>query len=303
MPSHSDDSNSVPQPDQVIDAFQQSCEREYVSPEYVNFRIDLLKAQVNVYDRLVQDLSSAPPSPPGDSPIHPDDFPFDREVLNDLFQEVISVMRNRAGGTSGPTVDYLTAIANEYDDAIDCLTRHCAFLRRTADLNELAEQFNVPVDPLMFIGRILAAPFVTVAVDRLIEYRSSLDTEFDVTPTTSEGTCPYCASPASLSILRQSDGRRLLCCGLCGQRWFFHRVQCPFCEAQQTIEMLTVTEKPVHWIDRCTGCNTYLKTIDERTFSESTSAIALVEATATLYLDLIADDQGAIGPLPYCALR
>ncbi len=46
------------------------------------------------------------------------------------------------------------------------------------------------------------------------------------------------------------------------------------------------------WIEVCEKCKRYIKTVDEGKLSENEDVLPLVEDTATLYLDLIAQREG-----------
>ena len=67
--------------------------------------------------------------------------------------------------------------------------------------------------------------------------------------------------------------------------------------------MLTIDVGEHRWIETCQSCNRYLKTIDERKLPEGEEIIPVVEATATLYLDLIAEQEGCRSGEPYVAIR
>ena len=66
------------------------------------------------------------------------------------------------------------------------------------------------------------------------------------------------------------DGRRRLACGLCGTRWRFPRLECPFCRNRnhEKLGFLevegpgNVTEG--YRVDVCEACGRYIKTLDRR---------------------------------------
>ena len=83
----------------------------------------------------------------------------------------------------------------------------------------------------------------------------------------------------------------------------FPRLQCPFCDAENQVRMISPGPDAPRWVESCAACKSYLKMVDERKLPAETEVIPLVEEVATLYLDFIAEKQGCRPTLPYVAMR
>jgi len=103
--------------------------------------------------------------------------------------------------------------------------------------------------------------------------------------------CPTCGALPAMAHLRESDrGReRVLSCGLCGTRWRYARIGCPFCR-NDTVERMGVLEpegEASFRIDFCRECNSYLKTYVGR----GGESLALSD-WSTLHLDAACAGHG-----------
>jgi FdhE protein len=274
--------------------------REDASEDYVRFRIELLKAQAAVRQALARSASPPPPSgvavaesEAGNPPLGPDDIPFDRALLGSLVRDLAAALQRR--GRRSEDVTHLFAAMAKDPALLETLARRAAFGPDEAFLTSLARRLRVSPEDLLFLGRALAAPFVREAVCRLKK-------RVRVTAPEGLGRCPYCGSSPGLAKLRREEGRRILFCSLCGEGWEFARVACPLCGRGRALGMLSIGADP-RWIETCEECKGYLKTTDERELPEGEVIVPLVEATMTLYLDLIAEKEGYARGLPYAALR
>ena len=106
-------------------------------------------------------------------------------------------------------------------------------------------------------------------------------------------SCPYCASPPLLAILRPEGegGKRSLLCGRCFTEWEFRRLLCPNCgeEGQNKLAVFTAQEFPHIRVEACDTCRRYLKAID---LTRDGRAVPEVDELASVTLDLWADGQG-----------
>lgn len=274
--------------------------RAYAAPEYVQFRIALLMAQTAVCDALVDSAvpqvstlarrhgkAKGPPLAAGD-------VTLDRALLNGLLEDLATALNGHGGDSE--VLAHLAAATAEDPDLLERLARKAAFGPDEGFLASLCQRLKTNREALLFFGRALAAPFVSEAVRQL---KAS---EADA-PLESCGSCPYCGSAAGLAKLRREEGRRILFCSLCGESWEFARIACPFCENQGPLEVMSLGTDETRWNETCTQCRHYLKTIDERKLPADEPFVPLVEATATLYLDLIAEQQDCAPGLPYSAPR
>lgn len=110
-----------------------------------------------------------------------------------------------------------------------------------------------------------------------------------------------CGSLPSFARLRRKDGRRILHCGLCGRNWEFTRLACPCCGSadRDALNLLRLSEGDPRWIETCERCLGYIKTVDERKLPIGETIIPVVEETATLHLDLLAEREGYARRVPY----
>ena len=103
--------------------------------------------------------------------------------------------------------------------------------------------------------------------------------------------CPTCGSlPAMAQLAGKDPGRRrLLSCGCCSTRWWYQRMDCPFCEKQDThqLAVLTVEGEDGLRIDYCDSCLGYLKTYN----GEGNEGVLLADWTS-IHLDLAAQNFG-----------
>lgn len=106
------------------------------------------------------------------------------------------------------------------------------------------------------------------------------------------GSCPFCAAPPSFGDIGE-DGKRWLCCALCGGRWTIGRLRCPFCDnrdAKALTRLAAEGQEEGYLIEACDVCRGYLKGVDRRV--RWNAASPLIEDWGTPHLDLIARDKG-----------
>lgn len=106
------------------------------------------------------------------------------------------------------------------------------------------------------------------------------------------GSCPFCAGRPSFGDIGE-DGRRWLCCALCGGRWSIGRLRCPFCDNRdaKTLTRLAAEDKEEGYlIEACDLCRGYLKGVDRQV--RWNAASPTIEDWGTPHLDLIARRRG-----------
>jgi FdhE protein len=112
------------------------------------------------------------------------------------------------------------------------------------------------------------------------------------------GACPFCGGPPGFADILE-DGRRQLACHLCGGRWIFPRLRCPFCGTDRTADLgrldLDGAEEG-YFLSTCTACRAYLKELDRRV--RWNGGCALVEDWGSPHFDLAARRAGFWRPLP-----
>jgi formate dehydrogenase maturation protein FdhE len=53
------------------------------------------------------------------------------------------------------------------------------------------------------------------------------------------------------------------------------------------------------WVETCEACHGYIKLVDERKLCEGERVLPVLEETATLELDLMAEREGYVRRVPY----
>lgn len=103
--------------------------------------------------------------------------------------------------------------------------------------------------------------------------------------------CPTCGSLPAMAQLAGKDSARcrFLSCGRCGTRWWYQRMDCPFCEKQEPhrLAILAIEGEAGLRIDYCESCRGYLKTYA----GEGDESVLLADWTS-IHLDLIAQARG-----------
>jgi len=269
---------------------------EGIAEDYVRLRIELLRAQADALEALAE----APPPLPspgldeGPPLVRLAAMPADRGVARPLFGRVAAACD--AGARQGPGLRRLRQAADEEPGLLDELVRF-APVPEQGPFAGLAERLDVPVEVLLLVARVTAAPLVSDMARRLSGSGRC--------PPVSKGNCPVCGAAPGLAELRPDDGARVLHCSLCGYAWPFGRLDCPICARRDPmgIEKLSVEGDPARWIEVCRSCRRYLKTVDRRELSPGRPFFPLVEEVAGLYLDLLAEREGCLPGPPYAALR
>jgi FdhE protein len=303
------DGNAMYGLDEIVARLEALIGQPHVSEEYIRFRIDLLKAQWAVRLAMAQTAQSIPrPSPtrraatdqrqpelPMPRPaIEPDTIPFDRGLLQSVFSAICRSAAQR--GRKAEDMQRLAAAVEADPALLQALAGTAAFGPDMEALEQQARALRVSVDVLLFVGRALAAPFVAEAARRVATTRSG-----GSIPQETGGRCGICGSLPSFAQLRREDGRRILHCGLCGTTWEFTRLACPWCETadREALNVLRLSEGDPRWIETCESCGGYIKTVDERKLPLGETIIPVVEESATLHLDLLAEREGYIRRIPY----
>jgi formate dehydrogenase accessory protein FdhE len=268
----------------VIDAILGLIGREHVSEPFVRFRAALAKAQHVALARLE--------AAEGEGwPLQADVIPDDTSPLPPLL-EALAVSLAEAGDKSEDVARLIEAAKTD-DSLLARLARAAAFGPDQDALSAWSEDLGVSVDGLLFFGRAMAAPYVHAAR----RARGPL-------PGLAAGVpgCPACGTEAGLATLRGEAGERHLHCSLCGARWRYDRARCAACGDGAQLVKLDLGKGSSSWIDACDACKRYIKTVDTRHGDVPDDIGALVAATETLFLDLIAEEHGYERRLPFASL-
>jgi len=109
--------------------------------------------------------------------------------------------------------------------------------------------------------------------------------------------CFICGAPASLGELQGNEQARHLRCGQCGADWPIRRLQCIYCENEDT-SLLGILypegRRENVRVEVCDVCHGYLKVVAR--FAPCSPEELAVEDLSTLYLDLLAQGRGYRSP-------
>jgi len=286
-----------------LDALAKLAGTEGVAPDYLRFceRVARSQAAVRAATRAAPraDEAETGTTPPTARRLARGAVAFDLELLRDLLRGLAS-----GTGAAAPAEDQLGILTEAADGKPELLRRLVTAIVLDDDarfIQATAQRLGVPAPALLFIGRLLAAPFVTETRSRRGPV-PELDARDLEAP--DAGRCPTCASPPVLAVLSRDAGGRHLVCGVCGDSWRVPRLMCTACGTrdQSRLGMLYVHETDARWVETCDACGRYLKTVDERRLPEDYRFVQRAEDVASLYLDLMAEDAGYVRPDYYPSL-
>ncbi len=270
-------------------------ELAWASPAWLDFRQSVLVAQ-----RAVLADATAPlpplrlPAPEGGPLLDHTALELPPAALAELWAALVSALREL--GRPEPSLDAMELTAAEEPGFLEALAR-AAVADEPAALEAIAGRFEAPVPALAFLGRALIAPFVAAAT-RLVS------ADHIATSGRPSGACPFCGGPAGLAVLsREGEGKRHLCCGLCGARWAFPRLRCAACdnEDQQRLGFLKTDHEAPTWVEVCEACKAALETVDERRLPMGAVVLPAAEAFLGLHLELLARREGYLPPPEWVA--
>lgn len=241
--------------------------------DHVRFRRGLFECQVTALDRL----AAAPDGPA-------------------QLQHALAALRDRwkADGRAWQPLERLADEGRRDPASLVAWVERAHANPTDPELARQARRSDVDVGVLAFYGVALAAPLVHARV------RSAPP---PVDEPATPGRCPCCGSTPGLALVTPPDGQRVLCCGTCAARWDEPRMACPGCGDTSSLVALRDPDRPRTWLEACTACHGALVTVDVRQGSTwGSHVLPLVERTASLYLDLLAEKEGYTPLHPYAAL-
>jgi len=258
----------------------------HVPGEYLSFRTGLYQRQLNAHDAL----AGVPVQTR--LPVQPEMLSLDPQILARFISQAAGELK-----PSLPASKKLAGLSKQRG-RVGQLVLAAAFGPDMKTLKRLSRETSLPADELLFFGRAAAAPYLS----RMLWPIPEKDRIF----ARDQHPCPFCGSEPGLSILAGETGKRSLACSLCGMEWDYQRVKCPFCGEGNALKTVSEPGRPGRWIEACGSCKRYLKAVDARkpaARERGEKVIALVEAVAGLYLDLIAEKKGFKRNLPYAAMK
>lgn len=159
------------------------------------------------------------------------------------------------------------------------------FLDKDRDgLHRICETIGIPVEQLDFFLYNSLWPSLAFH-NRQLSAKAATHGDW------SKGYCPTCGALPKISFL-DATGKRFLVCRFCRHEWSFKRIQCPFCNNQDTesIGYHINDDDKAHRIDTCDQCKAYIINIDTRELSRD--FYPPLEALVSTHLDIKAEQMG-----------
>jgi len=262
-------------------------DQPYVAEDYRRFRRDVLAGQwaARAGLRTVPASAAVALASP------------DTLVLRRLLDAIAAAAARYGQGS--PDLLRLGEAADTDPALLAALTAWTAPTPDVPALQKLSKRLEVAFDALLLAGRLLAAPFLAPLTQAAAERGLLSGDHADA-----GGQCPICGALPGIARLDRPDGQRVLHCGLCGASWRFARLACPACGTRdrESLNYVRVGDDAPRWLETCSACGAYLKVVDTRRLPEGSQIWPLVEDTATLHLDLLAEREGCRRQAPYAAL-
>ncbi|MBI2152541.1 MAG: formate dehydrogenase accessory protein FdhE [Candidatus Rokubacteria bacterium] len=204
---------------------------------------------------------------------------FDREALEPLFAPLLEELA-ALGEEEG---EALSRFAAAWDEGRFAPRELLPGLQKEGG-RALSETLGISPDLVNFVTYLgLRPPLETYFAEARAAFSPDL---WDA------GACPFCTGAPSFGDIGE-DGKRWLCCALCGGRWTIGRLRCPFCDnrdAKTLTRLAAEDQEEGYLVEACDLCRGYLKGVDRRT--RWNAASALIEDWGTPHLDLIARRRG-----------
>jgi FdhE protein len=107
-----------------------------------------------------------------------------------------------------------------------------------------------------------------------------------------QGRCPVCGDLPVMGLMNE-EGLRILECSLCGTRWVFPRMMCPFCNNtdQGMLSYIFVEGDRSRRAYLCDACKRYIK-VSEAGAGRLEEKVMALEDLATAHLDQAAEQRG-----------
>jgi FdhE protein len=159
-------------------------------------------------------------------------------------------------------------------------------LRENGDyINTVAQRLRVKPAVLSFLVKNTLKPFFEVYAEKV---RDFVDQEHWL-----RSYCPVCGSKPFMAELQGKERKKFLVCSVCGYKWRFVRLKCPFCGTyipRGFRYFYTENEGKTWRVEVCDKCKRYIKTVD--TVETGEQPIPEIDDIGTLYLDILAENEG-----------
>jgi len=210
-----------------------------------------------------------------------EDLPLDLKAASSLFHRLLEHVSSKERKDKEALEKALNRVQTDSHWIESVIT---AFLSsdETTIVN-MAEEVNLEPMVLKFLTHMALRPSLNTLKESVIERIQKDSWNY--------GYCPLCGSYPDMAYLGE-QGRRFLHCELCGYKWHYPRLKCPFCENNEPKDLgyFVSEEEEGFRVDFCKKCNLYIKTLDMRVI-DSPAPLELGNLI-TLHLDMLAHEQG-----------
>lgn len=215
--------------------------------------------------------------------VEPGEVKLDVSVLRDIMRGLGEVMKKKS---EEPMENIDVFMEEELEDEGKLSELAVAFLQREEEeLSRLAEGYSLDPALLYMLLHISLAPFLWKTAGVLVR-----KADLDQVP---QGKCPVCGDLPIMGFLRPEDGLRVLECSLCGSRWGFPRIMCPFCSniEQSDLKYIFADGDDSRRVYLCEKCKKYIK-ISNPPSEKDEEFVLPLEDLATAHLDMAAEERG-----------
>ncbi len=204
-------------------------------------------------------------------------------VLKEMLRELGKVLEKKG---EGPVEGLEVFLEEELEDDGRLRDLVDAFLAHDdARIGQLMQGYSLDGAVLFMLLHISLAPFYWKMAGSLLR-RADLGQ-------VPRGRCPVCGDLPVMGMLRPEEGLRVLECSLCGTRWGFPRIMCPFCSTvdQEKLKYIFAGEDQDRRVYLCEACGKYIKVSTPPSEKDEEFVLPL-EDLATAHLDIAAEERG-----------
>ena len=215
--------------------------------------------------------------------VEPHELALELPLLREAMRELAKVLEEKG---DGPIAGMPAFLEEELEDEERLRGLVHAFLaREEEELERHMRGYSLDPHMLFLLLHISLAPFYWKAAGPLLR-----KAELDQVP---RGDCPLCGGLPVMGLLRPEEGLRVLECSLCGARWGFPRIMCPFCNTmeQDKLKYIFVEEEGARRVYLCDNCRKYIK-VSSPPHDRDEEFVLPLEDLATAHLDLAAEERG-----------
>jgi FdhE protein len=211
-----------------------------------------------------------------------DELGLDLPALRQMMGGLGEVLKGREAGALDNLAKLLTEDLED-DGALQVLVEAFWRCKDSGVLDDL-EKYPISSQLLYMLMHVSIAPF-------LWKKTSVLARKADLSQVP-RGRCPVCGDLPIMGLLGE-DGIRILECSLCGARWGFPRMMCPFCSStdQSKLSYIFSEDDRSRRAYLCDQCTRYIK-VSEAGNLRPEDVILPLEDLATVHLDHAAAERG-----------